>query len=234
MKRFYIRLAHYLKNYVWGRSVVNHINRHPLVYENVEALYTTLIFVLLFKAFLFDAYKIPSSSMENTLQINDRIFVNKFIYDFTDVEVGDIVVFKTQGLSIYDPEKPYYIKRVTGVAGDTIEITQDGYIIRNGELLDNPEFIKENFYVPYRGRTKFTVPEGEIYMFGDNSEFSFDSRAWGGVPLENVVGQAVFRYWPIPRFGLLYGELSDSAARNIEMRTDKVDQASPVENMDLP
>lgn len=234
MRRFYSNLANYLMNFVWGRNVVHHINRHPRVYENVEALYTTLIFVLLFKAFLFDAYKIPSSSMENTLQIHDRIFVNKFIYNFTDVEVGDIVVFKTKGLSIYDPKKPYYIKRVAGLPGDTLEITPDGHIIRNGELLDDPEFFTENFYVPYQGETKFVVPEGELYMFGDNSEFSFDSRAWGGVPLENVVGEAVFRYYPLTRIGLLNGELSNSAARNVQMRTGNIDTNHSTQNIDLP
>lgn len=220
MRRFYLYLADYLKNFHWGRGIVNHINRHPRFYENFEALYTALILALIIKGFLFDAYKIPSSSMENTLQINDRIFVNKFIYRFTDVEVGDIVVFKTKGLPIYDPEKPYYIKRVAGKPDDTLEI-KDGYLYRNGELLDDPEFFTENYYLPYRGNGKFVVPEGKYYMFGDNSANSLDSRDWGGVPLKNIIGKAAIRYWPLTRFGLIEGELSDMAQKLVKKRGKK-------------
>lgn len=202
MRRFYYTLAYYLKFFHWGRGIVNHISSRPRLYEFVEAGYTALILALLIKSFVFEAYKIPSSSMEDTLQINDRIFVNKFKYMFSDIEVGDIVVFKTEGLSIYDPEKPYYIKRVAGKGGDVLEI-KNGYIYRNGKVLDTPEFFLENQYYAYRGKRKFVVPEGELYMFGDNSGNSSDSRDWGGVPEENVMGEAVFRYWPLYQGSLL-------------------------------
>ncbi len=210
MRKFYRKLADYLKYHHWGRKIVNHVNRHPRFYDNFEALYTALLIALIIKGFFFDAFKIPSSSMEDTLEIGDRIFVNKFIYNFTDVEIGDIVVFRTKGMTIYDPEKPYYIKRVVGLPGDAIEIKR-GYLFRNGEKVTEPVFFLENYYFPYFKRTKFKVPEGEYFMFGDNSAFSSDSRAWGGVPQDNVVGRAAIRFWPLHRIGLLYGDPPENA-----------------------
>lgn len=189
---------------------MNHINRHPRFYDNFEALYTALLIALIIKGFFFDAYKIPSSSMEDTLEIGDRIFVNKFIYNFTDVKIGDIVVFRTYGMDIYDPDKPYYIKRVVGLPGDTIEIKR-GYLYRNGKKVTEPAFFLENYYFPYFKRAKFRVPQGKYFMFGDNSAFSSDSRAWGGVPDENIVGRAVFRFWPFYRIGLIYGNPPENA-----------------------
>ncbi|MBD3265775.1 signal peptidase I, partial [bacterium] len=137
MRRFYHHVAQKLKYYSWGRPIVRHFSRHRGIYENVEALYTALILALLIKAFLFEAYKIPSRSMVDTLQVHDRIFVNKFCYFFGEVEVGDIIVFKTKGIEeIYSPEKPYYIKRVVGLPGDRLRIGKDGFIYRNGTRIE--------------------------------------------------------------------------------------------------
>lgn len=213
MRRFYHRVADHLRHFLWGRSLVGHISRHQRLYENVEALFTALVLALLIKAFLFEAYKIPSSSMHNTLVEEDRIFVNKFMYAFWDVKVGDVIVFKTIGIEeIEDPNKPYYIKRVVGLPGDVLQI-RNGFIYRNGEKLTKPPLFEDNFYLPSpKDRsTFFQVPEGEVFVFGDNSFNSWDSRAWGGVPLENIMGKAVFRYWPPSRMGLIYGVPPDQA-----------------------
>lgn len=198
----------------WGRPIVRHVSRHHRFYENFEALYTALILALLIKTFIFEAYKIPSSSMLDTLQIGDRIFVNKFVYSFSDIGVGDIVVFKTEGLSIYQEDKPYYIKRVVGLPGDRLEIGRDGHLYRNGQLMDDPPFFVENRYVTLGGRRVFTVPGGEVYVFGDNSRNSSDSRRWGGVPLENVMGKAFFRYWPPSQFGFIEDIPPESVRRD--------------------
>lgn len=215
MRRFYYHLADKLKNYTWGRSLVNHISYHQRFYENFEALYTALILALLIKTFIFEAYKIPSSSMEDTLQPKDRIFVSKLVYNYRDIHVGDIVVFKTKGIpDIEDPLKPYYIKRVVGLPGDSLQILPNRKILRNGILLDDPEIFLENEYYSMGGRTQFIVPEGEVYVFGDNSGNSLDSRAWGGVPLENVMGKAFFRYWPPSRIGTIQGIPPASVLQN--------------------
>ncbi len=210
MRRLYIILAEKLLYFPWGRGIVNHIRRHPRIYENLEAIYTALILFLLIKTFIIEGFKIPSSSMCNTLQEYDRIFVMKFIYQFQPIQPGDIVVFRTKGIpEIESPEKKYYIKRVIGTPGDHITIGHDGHIYRNGELLDKPEFFLQNRYVtiPNNGNQReFNVPEGEYFVLGDNSSNSFDSRAWGTIPRENIVGKAFFRYYPLSRIGLIYGD----------------------------
>lgn len=205
MMHFYVAIAESLKNYAWGRETVNHISRHRWFYANFEALYSSLVIVLLITWYIVIAYKIPSASMHDTLLEGDRIFVNKFWYNFADVEVGDIVVFRTKGIpEIEDPNKPYYIKRVVGLPGDQLEIV-NGYLYRNGEKMTEPPIFDRNFYISYSQRRRFTVPNGEVFVFGDNSFNSLDSRAWGGVPLENLVGEAFFRFWPPARIGTLDG-----------------------------
>ena len=207
MRRFYTRLGYRLDHFPCGRAITRHVRAHLRLYENVEALFTALLLALLIKRYLFEAYKIPSGSMRDTLQIDDRIFVSKFAYDFADIDVGDIVVFKTPE-SIYDAEKPYYIKRVVGLPGDSIQI-KGGTVFRNGRPLDTPRFFAENRYSPYlkdnRPFRATQVPKDQVFVFGDNSEDSYDSRYWGGVPTANVMGKAVFRYWPPSRIGLIEG-----------------------------
>lgn len=228
MRRFYFHVASKLTYFAWGRSLVDHIRCHRRFYENFEALYTALILALLIKTFIIEAYKIPSSSMLDTLQINDRIFVSKFTYQMRPVNVGDIVVFKTQDIPGLDSEnKPYYIKRVVGLPGDMLEI-RDYHIYRNGKLLDSPEFFMDNEYYPLRGNsaTQFKVPPDKIYVFGDNSGNSWDSRAWGGVPLENVMGKAIFRYWPPSRIGLI-GNVPPQTVRDKIARRSHQSSYSP-------
>ncbi len=232
MRRFYTLLAEKLKYYLWGRALVNHMSRHYRLYENLEALYTALILALLIKAFLFEAYKIPSASMMNTLIEGDRIFVNKFSYNFSNIQAGDIIVFKTKGIDeIYSPDKPYYIKRVVGFPNDRIEI-RNGNIFRNGQLMTDPPFFLENYYTDFYGRDTFIVPDGELFVFGDNSRNSSDSRDWGGVPIENVMGKAIFRYWPPSRIGFLHGESVNSTLsreRNTRERYHNGNRANAAE-----
>lgn len=220
MRRFYSHVASKLNYFAWGRALVDHVRRHYRFYENFEALYTALILALLIKTFIVEAYKIPSSSMLDTLQIGDRIFVSKFTYQLHPINVGDIVVFRTENIPGLDSEnKPYYIKRVIGLPGDKIEI-RHGHIYRNGELVDHPEFFLENEYYPSpsNGQTQFSVPEGKVMVFGDNSGNSWDSRAWGGVPLENIMGKAVFRYWPPSRIGFIEDMPPESVRNRIAKR----------------
>jgi len=202
-----MRLGDRLGHYAWGRRIVNHVACHRRLYENIEALFTALVLALLIKRYVVDCYQIPSPSMEDTLKEGDRIFVAKFLYHFADIKVGDVVVFRTPP-KIYRPEKPYYIKRIVGLPGDRIEI-RGGRIYRNGQLVDHPEFFRRNRYTDrLSDGSRFeglTVPEGQIYVFGDNSGNSLDSRYWGGVPLENVMGKAFFRYWPPTRIGRIVG-----------------------------
>lgn len=210
LRRYYRSIGRQLALFGWGRGIVVHVERHAGFYENFEALFTALFLALIIKRFVVEAYRIPSKSMMDTLLVHDRIFVNKFIYTFAEIDAGDVVVFRVPTtIPNYDPEKPYYIKRVVGTAGDRIEIRDDYSIYRNGERLTDPPFFAKNRYFSDLRGLKFspvTIPEGEILVFGDNSRDSYDGRYWGCLPAENVMGKAFFRYWPVSRFGLIQDE----------------------------
>lgn len=143
--------------------------------------------------FVVQAFFIPSRSMEPTLEPGDRILVNKFIYRFQEPKQGDVIVFKFP----LDPRRDF-IKRVIAVENDKIEI-RDGVVYVNDHKLDEP-YIKESFpgnYGPYQ------VPPKHLFMLGDNRNNSEDSRFWGALPRENVVGKAMVVYWPLTRLGLV-------------------------------
>jgi signal peptidase I len=198
--------------------------------ENAEALVIAVILALFIRAFVVQAFKIPSGSMENTLLIGDYILVNKFIYGvkipFTDMTVvpvkdpqrGDIIVFKYPG----DPSKDY-IKRVVGIGGDSIDI-RDKKVYVNGDLQEN-EFAKFTDSRIFSDPQKYPdniiqrdnygpqkVPEGELFVMGDNRDSSNDSRFWGFVPKSAVRGQAFIIYWSWDKnkkIGVRWNRLAD-------------------------
>jgi len=199
-----------MKGSRWVRGFLRAIRRHPSGWEWASVAVEALLMYLVISSFIVRAYAIPSSSMYPPLQVGDRIFVNKFIYDFSRPNYGDIVVFRTPDV-IYDPEKPEYVKRVVGLPGDRIEIRHApgsmwGKLYIDGRLPPEGNPLRKlNYTTRINGKifTGVTVPPGEIYVFGDNSANSFDSRAWGGVPLENLRGKAFLRFWPPHRIGHL-------------------------------
>ncbi|GAB4350849.1 MAG: signal peptidase I [Candidatus Abyssubacteria bacterium] len=161
----------------------------------------------------------------------DKIIVIKFIYGiripFTDTKIlqfseperGDVVVFGTKGIEGLDQKKDF-IKRVVGMGGETIEIVPEnprwdpearelvrngGHIYINGERLMEPEIIANRTYYPTGdyGIGEVKIPEEHYYVLGDNAENSKDSRYWGFVPEQNVIGKAVAIYWPPSRIGLI-------------------------------
>ncbi|MCF6245807.1 MAG: signal peptidase I [Desulfobacula sp.] len=177
--------------------------------ENTEAIIIAIIIAMFIRTFIVQAFKIPSGSMLETLQIGDQILVNKFIYGvkipFTNgktiipvknPEKGDIVVFKYPE----DPSKDF-IKRVVATAGDTLEIVNKQLFI-NGKLVkDEPYAIhKDRQIIPGKFTTrdnhrKITIPENKIFVMGDNRDNSHDSRFWGFVDLTAVRGEAFIIYW---------------------------------------
>ena len=172
--------------------------------ENVEAILVAFVIALFIRTFVVQAFKIPSGSMKQTLQIGDHILVNKFIYGLKipywrktlipikDPKTGDIIVFKPP----HEPEKDF-IKRVIGVGGDVVEC-------RNKKLYVNQKPVEHDFAV-YRDyaqnvpkRDNFgpiTVPENALFVMGDNRDESYDSRFWGFVNLKAVSGKAFIIYW---------------------------------------
>lgn len=147
------------------------------------------------RPYIVEAFYIPSESMVPTLLVNDRVLVNKFIYRFTEPQRGDILVFK----SVEGPDQDL-IKRVMGVPGDEIRV-QSGRVFINGEPQDEPYVNKRMPDTSFFGPE--TVPEGYVFMMGDNRANSQDSRFFGPVPYENVQGEAFLLFWPLDRFASL-------------------------------
>ena len=139
-------------------------------------------------------FHIPTESMVPTLMVKDRLLVNKFIYRFTEPERGDIALFENQQGGA-DP----LIKRVVGLPGDTIEVRHDRLYV-NGELQREP-YVNDEYrelQTPYGPRE---VPPDHVFVMGDNRGNSQDSRIFGPVPEENLIGEALFRFWPPGRAG---------------------------------
>jgi signal peptidase I len=155
-----------------------------------------LITALLVKTFLLQAFFIPSLSMSPTLDKGDRVLVNKFSYDLDDVDRGDLVVFERP------PEEPSgikdLIKRVVGLPGDTIE-SRDGVVHVNGEAIEE-DYLEDG--VRTDNLPEQVVPEGQVFVMGDNRENSLDSRVFGPIDADLIVGRAFVRVWPLTRLSL--------------------------------
>ncbi|MCG8635923.1 MAG: signal peptidase I [Desulfobacterales bacterium] len=177
--------------------------------ENIEAILIAIVIAMFIRTFIVQAFKIPSGSMLETLQIGDQILVNKFIYGvkipFTDgktlipgknPERGDIVVFKYPE----DPSKDY-IKRVMAVGGDTIEIIDKKLFVNDKQVTEQPWAVfKDERIISGRFTTrdnlkKISVPPNKLFVMGDNRDNSHDSRFWGFVDLTEVKGEAFVIYW---------------------------------------
>jgi len=179
------------------------------VREYIEAFVIALLVALIVRSLLLQAFKIPSSSMENTLLIGDHIFVNKLVYGYhipfmrgrvlelSKPKHGDIIVFVFP-----EDDSKDFIKRVIGVPGDTIEVKRKS-IIRNGEVLteDYAQYIEEGGQlIPGQAvddLPPLKVPPGKYFVLGDNRDRSYDSRFWGFVDTEAVIGKAMFIYFSI-------------------------------------
>lgn len=154
------------------------------------------------RSFIFQAYEIPSGSMEETIMTGDMIFSEKLSYTFGDVEQGDIITFA-------DPEIPSrtLIKRVIATEGQTVDL-KDGKVYVDGVQLNEPYTDgKPSYPLTTAYGTSitypYTVPEGEVWVMGDNRTNSQDSRYFGSIPVDTITGKALIRYWPLTSFGLL-------------------------------
>ncbi len=185
----------------------------PWYREWSEALIVAVILALIIRTFLFQAFKIPSGSMLDTLLIGDHLLVNKFIYGthipfaddtylkMRDPERGDVIVFEfpdDEGKSYF--QRRDFIKRVIGTPGDTIEIKAKKVYV-NGEPYNIPQEIHKDSQVvpPVAGPRDYTkpvkVPADSYFVMGDNRDFSFDSRFWGFVHKSKIKGLAFIKYW---------------------------------------
>lgn len=209
--------------------------------QSIASLLVTGLFII---TFCLQAFEIPSSSMENTLLIGDHVFVDRVrlapqtnwmkLIPYRKPQHGDIIVFLS-------PSEPglYVVKRVIGVPGDRIHL-QDGVVYRNGERLNEPYVIRNGTYSAYRDQfpaippddgsgltpewrltlpshiqgPDIVVPEGAYFGMGDNRDVSLDSRYWGFIPQENIIGRPMFIYWSFetPPGQYLKTDMSDRIA----------------------
>ncbi len=188
--------------------------------EWVESIVIAFILAMVIRTFVIQAFKIPSGSMRPTLIEGDRLMVNKLRYGpkftvrfgsktifsmkrlpgFGKPERGDIIVF------IYPVDQTRdFIKRLIAFGGETVEI-RDGDVYINDKLVEMPKIKDiEYFNMGEYGQVgeKTRVPEGYVFVMGDNSRSSHDSRYWGFVPEDNIIGKAEFIYWPFSRVKFL-------------------------------
>jgi len=169
------------------------------VVETLDASIFAALLSLVIITFVVQAFYIPSGSMEPTLQVGDRILVGKFTYRFEEVHRGDVIVFHYP----LNPGKDF-VKRVVGLGGETVEL-RDGVVLINGtpirELYPTALAGGDRACTSNYGPQK--IPPGELFVLGDNRCNSEDSRFFGFVPRPNVVGKALFIYWPPQRLGLV-------------------------------
>lgn len=184
-----------------------------------KSILVAFVIAMIARTFIVQAFKIPTGSMEPTLHgdpLNgDRVLVNKFIYNFKKPARGNIVVFRTVNIPGLDGQKDF-IKRLAALPREKVEIRNDKLYIDSKKVGD-PEIFEIIEYIntrrfsrglfgegqygmPY---TPILVPENNFYVLGDNSRVSRDSRFWGFVPEENLMGQAFMIYWPFKRIKLL-------------------------------
>lgn len=141
------------------------------------------------RTYVAEARWIPSPSMLPTLKIGDRLLIEKVSFKINGISRGDIVVFHAPPASRMDE---VMIKRVIGLPGDTVSISK-GVLYVNGDALEEPYEMEK----PREDFKPFKVPEGSIFVLGDNRNNSFDSRFWGVVPQDLVIGKAVARFYPL-------------------------------------
>jgi signal peptidase I len=196
--------------------------RRSALFELIFVGVTALSLALAVQAYAVKPYAIPSGSMEPTLKIGDRVLVDRAGHRLgAQPEVGDIVVFHPPAGADAEPavcgeptgtapcarptagqSHQTFIKRVVALGGDTVAI-RDGHVVRNGRMAAEPFAADCGGVDGCDFPEPMTVPEGSVYLMGDNRGASLDSRFWGPVPVSWVIGQARASYWPPSHLGAL-------------------------------
>lgn len=175
--------------------------RTPLVEALIDwgkTIAIALVIALTLRATVVQAYVIPTESMVPTVMPGDRIFGVRIVYRFKDPESREIIAFRPPPAATDGEPSPSYLKRVIAVAGDTVEV-RNGRVYLNGTAMAEPYIAAtpDYEYGPVR------VPDGMLFVLGDNRRNSKDSHRWGFLPRKNVQAKAVLRFWPLNRFGIV-------------------------------
>ena len=193
-----------------GPYTAGPVTRRPALgclFEIVETLVLTLIIFVVIQNFVAQPYKVQQQSMERTLEPEQYVLVDKLTPRFDTYKRGDIVVF-TPPADWGDNGTPF-IKRVIGEAGDTVQIRDDGLVYVNDAPLDEPYLYSDEPGGPPQATTApleqatWTMAENEVFLMGDHRSNSADSRTFGPVEVDQIIGRAWLRYWPLDTFGIL-------------------------------
>ena len=186
------------------------MTRRPLfgcLLEIAETLVLTLIIFFVIQTFVAQPYKVQQQSMEHTLEPDQYVLVDKLTPRVDTYSRGDIIVFTPPLDWIQDDGTPF-IKRVVGLGGETVEI-RDGDVFIDGSKLDEPYVFAAKPGDPSQPTTvpsveeRWVIPADEVFLMGDHRSNSADSRTFGPVPKEQIIGRAWLRYWPLNVFGIL-------------------------------
>ncbi|BAI79629.1 signal peptidase I [Deferribacter desulfuricans SSM1] len=163
--------------------------------DTIDSLVVAFVIAMIIRAFIIQAYKIPSGSMLNTLLIGDHILVNKLAYKFGKPKRGDIIVFEWP----VEPEKDF-IKRVIATPGDKFQLINKKVYINDKPLNEPYAIYKSSFilpgnFTPRDNTESFIIPKGYYFVMGDNRDSSYDSRYWGFVSEDKIKGKAWIIYW---------------------------------------
>jgi signal peptidase I len=175
--------------------------RFRFLFEIIETLALTLVIFLVIQNFVAQPYQVQQRSMEHTLEPTQYVLVDKLTARFDDYKRGDIVVFNPPSSWAQRNGTPF-IKRVIGVGGDTIEI-RDERVYVDGVALDEPYVFDLQPTTATGDRSTWVVPMGDLFLMGDHRADSSDSRVFGPVERDQVIGRAWLRYWPFDVFGVL-------------------------------
>jgi signal peptidase I len=188
----------------------DHETSRRWIFELVGVLVVAVVIAVLLRTFVVATYSIPSGSMEPTLQVGDRIVVDKLSYHLHGVDRSNIIVFSTPpNENCAGPPVSDLVKRVVGLPGETISLS-GGRVAINGQVLPEPwlppatrtQTLPGPSAAPYSLHHPYRIPQGDVFVMGDNRTQSCDSRYWGPVSESTIVGKMDLRIWPLSRLAV--------------------------------
>ncbi|PIU75112.1 MAG: signal peptidase I [Candidatus Portnoybacteria bacterium CG06_land_8_20_14_3_00_39_12] len=170
------------------------------IWELVKIFIVVLVVVVPIRVWVMQPFFVSGASMEPNFENGEYLIVDEISYRFSQPQRGDVIVFRYP----QDPRQ-YFIKRIIGLPGESIKINSEGIYISShsnfGFLLDEASYLSPKPY--YYGEAAYTLSEDEYFVMGDNRDASSDSRRWGPVPRQNIIGKTWVRAWPIHKIHLM-------------------------------
>lgn len=167
----------------------------------VQTIVTAFLIFIVIYLFLLQPHQVKGNSMQPNFENNEYLLTDKISYRFNSPKRGDVVIFESPTQKNYD-----YIKRIIGLPNERIKL-QDSKFYINDKLLDESAYLPANVITSpgefLKSGKDVTVPDNQFFVVGDNRPHSSDSREWGFIPKESIIGKAWFRYWPPSRWGLI-------------------------------